>query len=99
MPYSQFSFVPDHSGYYYFVFDNTYSLRYSIFADKLLQISASYAWQESITEYREVTRYRIVTEYRTVTKYRNVEQQRVVTKERRETRYKKVTSLDYLLHY
>jgi hypothetical protein len=36
---------------------------------------------------------------RTVTKYRQVEKQRTVTKQRQETRYKKVTLLDYLLHY
>jgi len=34
-----------------------------------------------------------------VTKYRQVEKQRTVTKQRQETRYKKVTLLDYLLHY
>lgn len=36
---------------------------------------------------------------RTVTKYQQVEKQRTVTKQRQETRYKKVTLLDYLLHY
>ena len=36
---------------------------------------------------------------RTVTRYRQVEKQRTVTKQRQETRYKKVTLLDYLLHY
>jgi len=36
---------------------------------------------------------------RTVTKYRQVEKQRTVTRQRQETRYKKVTLLDYLLHY
>ena len=36
---------------------------------------------------------------RTVTKYRQVEKQRTVTRQREETRYKKVTLLDYLLHY
>jgi hypothetical protein len=36
---------------------------------------------------------------RTVTKYRQVEKQRIVTKQRQEIRYKKVTLLDYLLHY
>ena len=36
---------------------------------------------------------------RTVTNYRQVEKQRIVTKQRPETRYKKVTLLDYLLHY
>lgn len=36
---------------------------------------------------------------RQVTKYERVEKQRTVTKQRPETRYKKVTLLDYLLHY
>ena len=36
---------------------------------------------------------------RTVTKYRQVEKQRTVIKQRQETRYKRVTLLDYLLHY
>jgi len=40
-----------------------------------------------------------VEQERTVTKYRQVEKQRTVTKQREETRYKKVTLLDYLLHY
>jgi hypothetical protein len=45
------------------------------------------------------TEYRLVEKERTVTKYRQVEKQRTVTKQRPETRYKKVTILDYLLHY
>jgi hypothetical protein len=36
---------------------------------------------------------------REVTKYQQVEKQRTVIKQRQETRYKKVTLLDYLLHY
>jgi len=40
-----------------------------------------------------------VEQERTVTKYRQVEKQRTVTNQRQETRYKKVTLLDYLLHY
>ena len=36
---------------------------------------------------------------RTVTKYRQLEKQRTVIKQRQETRYKKVSLLDYLLHY
>lgn len=42
---------------------------------------------------------KVVEKERTVTKYRQVEKQRTVTKQRQETRYKKVTLLDYLLHY
>ncbi len=48
---------------------------------------------------RVVTKYRQVEKKRTVTKYRQVEKERTVTKERPETHYKKVTLLDYLLHY
>jgi len=40
-----------------------------------------------------------VAQQRTVTKYRQVEKQRTVIKQQQETRYKKVTALDYLLHY
>jgi len=40
-----------------------------------------------------------VEQERTVIKYRQVEKQRIVTKQRQEIRYKKVTALDYLLHY
>jgi len=40
-----------------------------------------------------------VEKERVVTKYRQVEKQRTVTRQRQETRYKKVTLLDYLLHY
>jgi len=36
---------------------------------------------------------------RTVTKYEQMERQRIVIKQRPETHYKKVTLLDYLLHY
>jgi len=35
----------------------------------------------------------------TKTEYRQVEKQRTVTKQRPETHYKKVTLLDYWLHY
>ena len=35
----------------------------------------------------------------TKTEYKAVEKQRTVTKQRPETRYKKVTLLDYLVHY
>ena len=45
------------------------------------------------------TKYRLVEKERTVTKYRQVEKQRTVTKQRPETRYKKVSILDYILHY
>jgi hypothetical protein len=44
---------------------------------------------------QEVTKTKVVK----VTKYRQVEKQRTVTTQRPETRYRKVTLLDYLLHY
>lgn len=40
-----------------------------------------------------------VEQERAVTKYRQVEKQRIVTKQRPETRYKKVTLLEFFLHY
>lgn len=52
-----------------------------------------------IAKEREVTKYREVEKQRTVTKYKQVEKQRIVTKQREELRNKKVTLLDYLLHY
>jgi hypothetical protein len=51
-------------------------------------------WEYTITEATKT-----VEQQRTVTKYRQVEKQRTVTKQRQETHYKKVTLLDYLLHY
>lgn len=78
-----FSFIPDHSSYYYFVISNTFS----IFTNKLVEISATWNWQETKQGYK------------TVTKYRDVEKQRVVTKYRQETHYKQVSLLDYWLNY
>lgn len=43
--------------------------------------------------------YTVTPSTKAVTKYRQVEKQRTVIKQRQETRYKKVTLLDYLLHY
>lgn len=51
-----FSFIPDHSDTYYFVFDNTYS----IFTSKKVTLSAVWNYQFTATEYREVTKYRTV---------------------------------------
>lgn len=48
---------------------------------------------KTVVDYRDVVRTRQVTEYRDVPK------QRTVTKTRQETRSKRVTLLDYLLHY
>ncbi|MBA7503125.1 hypothetical protein ES706_01732 [subsurface metagenome] len=54
----------------------------------------AWKWKYTITEATKT-----VEKQRTVTKYRQVERERVVTKQRPETHYKKVTLLDYLLHY
>jgi len=78
-----FSFIPDHSDYYYFIISNTFSF----FTNKLVEISATWNWQETKQGYE------------TVTKYRDVEKQRVVTKYRQETHYKQVSLLDYWLNY
>jgi len=51
-------------------------------------------------EYRaEHPKGQLVEKERTVTKYRQVEKQRTVISQSPETHYKKVTLLDYLLHY
>jgi hypothetical protein len=50
-------------------------------------------------EYEVTPGSKTIEKQRTVTKYRQVEKERTVTKQRPETRYKKVTLLDYLLHY
>lgn len=44
-------------------------------------------------------RGQLVEKERTIIKYRQVEKQRTITRQRQETHYKKVTLLDYLLHY
>lgn len=61
----------------------------------LLQNGAKEDYAISVSTNTKTT----VEKQRTVTKYRQVEKQRTVTKQRPETRYKKVTLLDYLLHY
>lgn len=78
-----FAFIPDHSDYYYFVFANNLSL----YSNKMIQSSAYWGWQESQIETREVTEYRYVPKEVTV------------CGERTETAYKKVSILDYSLHY
>lgn len=50
-------------------------------------------------EYAVTKATKTIEQERIMTKYRQVEKQRTVTKQRQETRYKKVTLLDYLLHY
>jgi len=51
-------------------------------------------WSYSVTPSTKM-----IEKQRTVTKHRQVEKQRTVIKQRSEIRYKKVTVLDYLLHY
>jgi len=63
-----YSFVPDHSDYYFFVLDNTYSW----FTNKVPQITASWSYQITTTEYRDVQKTRTVTEYVKVTKTKYV---------------------------
>lgn len=63
-----YSFIPDHSDYYYFVLDN----RYSWFTNKVPKITASWSYQITITEYRDVQKTRTVTEYVKVTKTKYV---------------------------
>lgn len=59
-----FSFVPDHSDYYYFVLDNTYSL----FTNKVPQITATWSYTITTTQTVPVQKTRTVTEYRTETR-------------------------------
>jgi MFS superfamily sulfate permease-like transporter len=54
---------------------------------------------KTVEKQRTVTKYRQVEKQRTVTNYRQVEKERTVMKQRPETRYKKVSLLEYLLHY
>ena len=66
------------------------------------EVRAFCLWEivpEEITTEKMVTVYHQVERQRLVTEYRQVEKQRTVTKQRPETHYKKVTLLDYLLHY
>lgn len=51
-------------------------------------------WEYTISEATKTIEHE-----RTVTKYRQIEKQRKVIRQRQETHYKKVTLLDYLLHY
>ena len=55
----------------------------------ILYESGGWSWEYEVTGTKTVTS----------TEYRQVEKQRTVTKQRPETRYKKVTLLDYFLHY
>lgn len=64
----RFSFVPDHSDWYYFVLSNTFS----IFTNKLVEMSATWSWTEIRQGYREVEKQRTVTREREETRYRTV---------------------------
>jgi hypothetical protein len=63
-----FSFVPDHSDYYYFVLDN----KYSWFTNKVPYVRAKWSYQITVTEYRDVQKTRTITEYVKVTKTKYV---------------------------
>ncbi len=65
-----FSFVPDHTDYYYFVLDNTYSL----FTNKVPEIKVIWSYNTTTTKYKDVqkTRKVIVYENVTVTRYKDV---------------------------
>jgi hypothetical protein len=58
-----FSFVPDHSDYYYFVLDN----KYSLFTNKVPYVRAEWSYQITVTEYKDVQKTRTITEYVKVT--------------------------------
>ena len=59
-----------------------------------IDIDDNWSWNYKVTPDKKSVEYQ-----RTVTKYRQVEKTRPVITYRTETRYKKVTILDYLLHY
>ncbi|MFA4702173.1 hypothetical protein [Pyrococcus kukulkanii] len=54
--YYEFSFVPDHTDYYYFVLDNGYSW----FTNKVPEMEATWYYEVTITKYKEVTETRYV---------------------------------------
>jgi len=72
--------------------NETKTIKYG--ADGIDIIHNDWDWIYSITPSTKT-----IEKERTTTKYRQVEKERTVTKQRPETRYKKVTLLDYLLHY
>jgi len=63
-----YSFAPDHSDYYFFVLDN----RYSWFTNKVPQITATWSYEATTTEYRDVQKTRTITEYVKVSKIKYV---------------------------
>ncbi|MEM3713296.1 MAG: hypothetical protein QXR97_07160 [Thermoproteota archaeon] len=71
-----YSFVPDHSDYYYFVLDN----RYSWFTNKVPRITASWRYEITVTEYKDVQKQKTVTEYVEVTKTKYVSLLQLLTR-------------------
>ena len=65
-----YSFVPDHTDYYYFVLDNGYSL----FTNKVPEITATISYEVTYTEYKQIQKTRTVIVYEDVkkTKYVNL---------------------------
>ncbi len=53
-----YRFVPDHTDYYYFVLDNTFSW----FTNKVPSVTATWSYQETVTKYRDVQKTRTITE-------------------------------------
>lgn len=77
----EYSFAPSRSDYYYFVLDNGYSM----FTNKVPSTTATWDYQEKVTEYRNVAKTRTVTEYvnvqktRTVTEYVSIQKTKRVS--------------------
>ncbi len=90
-----FTFVPDHTDYFYFVFDNGFSS----FGSKLIQFSSDWTCLETVKKTRQVTKYQPVTKYRDVVRYKDVAKQREVTKTRPVTKSKQVSLLEFLTRY
>jgi len=69
-----FSFVPDHTDYYYFVLDNGYS----IFTNKVPEIVVVWNYKITTTKYKDVQKTRKVTVYKdvTVTEYKYINKTR-----------------------
>lgn len=70
-----FSFVPGHSDYYYFVLDNTYSW----FTNKVPEITATWNYVITTTQSVPVQKTRTVTEYKTVTETKYVSLFQILT--------------------
>lgn len=86
-----YSFVPDHSDYYFFVLDN----RYSWFTNKVPSITATWNYQVIVTEYRDVQKTRTVTEYVDVQKTRTVTEYVTVTKTKQVSIYQLLTGASH----